>query len=96
MLVDEDGGVAVGMKVDRRNRLFVAGGPGGTASVYDARSGELLKRYPLTTATTFVNDVIVTEHAAYFTDSLQRQLYVLDLGRHGKLPKSARTLPLTG
>ena len=87
VLVDEDGRVAVGMKVDHRNRLFVAGGPGGTASVYDARSGKLLKRYMLTTATTFVNDVIVTDHAAYFTDSLQRQLYVLDLGRHGKLPR---------
>ena len=63
--------MAVGMKVDRRNRLFVAGGPRGTASVYDARTGKLLKRYTLTTAPTFVNDVIVTEHAAYFTDSQQ-------------------------
>ena len=96
VLVRGDGGVAVGMKVDRHNRLFVAGGPGGRASVYDARTGKLLKRYALATAPTFVNDVIVTEHAAYFTDSLKRQLYVLDLGRHGKLPANARTLPLTG
>jgi sugar lactone lactonase YvrE len=96
VLVEPWGGAALGMKVDRRNRLFVAGGGTGTASVYDARSGELLKRYTLTTATSFVNDVIVTRRAAYFTDSLQRQLYVLDLGRRGKLPESARTLPLTG
>jgi sugar lactone lactonase YvrE len=96
VLVPGDGGVAVGMKVDNRNRLFVAGGPTGTASVYDARSGELLERYALTTAPTFVNDVIVTKDAAYFTDSQNPQLYVLDFARGGRLPDQARTLPLTG
>jgi hypothetical protein len=89
-------GAALGMKVDHRNRLFVAGGETGTASVYDARSGELLRRYTLTTASTFVNDVVVTKRAAYVTDSLNRQLYVLDLARGGALPETARTLPLTG
>ena len=68
--------------------------------MYDARSGELLKHYALTEAPpetpTFVNDVIVTKRAAYFTDSLRRQLYVLDLGHHGRLPQQARTLPLKG
>ena len=90
------GGAALGMKVDNRNRLFVAGGGTGTASVYDAGSGELLRRYALTAAPTFVNDVVVTRRAAYFTDSMRRQLYVLDLGRRGELPATARTLPLTG
>ena len=86
------------MKVDRRNRLFVAGGATGTASVYNARTGALLQRYTLTTTTppTFVNDVTLTRKAAYFTDSRKRQLYVLDLGRRGRLPAAARTLPLTG
>jgi hypothetical protein len=92
----EGGGAALGLKVDHRKRLFVAGGPTGTGSVYDARTGELLSRYQLTTGATFVNDVIVTKRAAYFTDSLKRQLYVLDLGRRGALPAEARTLPLTG
>jgi hypothetical protein len=87
---------ALGMKVDRRNRLFVAGGDTGTAAVYDARSGRLLRQYTLTSAPTFVNDVTVTRKAAYFTDSAKQQLYVLDLGRHGRLPAAARTLPLTG
>jgi sugar lactone lactonase YvrE len=91
-----EGGAALGMKVDHRNRLFVAGGGTGTASVYDARTGELLKRYTLTAAPTFVNDVTLTRRAAYFTDSQRQQLYVLDLGRRGKLPQAARTLPLTG
>jgi sugar lactone lactonase YvrE len=91
-----DGGAALGMKVDQRNRLFVAGGGTGTASVYDAGSGELLRSYTLTAAPTFVNDVTLTREAAYFTDSQRQQLYVLDLGRRGELPAEARTLPLTG
>ena len=90
------GGAALGMKVDDRGRLFVAGGGTGTASVYDSRSGRLLAGYALTAAPTFVNDVVVTRKAAYFTDSQRQQLYVLDLGRRGKLPGAARTLPLTG
>jgi sugar lactone lactonase YvrE len=96
VLVQPWGGAALGMKVDHRNRLFVAGGGTGTASVYDARDGDLLKRYPLTAAPTFVNDVIVTKRAAYFTDSQRPQLYVLEFGRHGRLPASAETLPVTG
>jgi sugar lactone lactonase YvrE len=96
VLVEPWGGAALGMKADHRNRLFVAGGGTGTASVYNARSGELLERYRLTAAPTFVNDVIVTHRAAYFTDSQNRQLYVLDLGRRGELPTEARTLTLTG
>jgi hypothetical protein len=96
VLVEPWGGAALGMKVDHRNRLFVAGGATGTASVYDARDGDLLKRYTLTEAQTFVNDVIVTKHAAYFTDSQSPQIYVLDLGRHGRLPKEPRTLTVTG
>jgi sugar lactone lactonase YvrE len=96
VLVDPWGGAALGMKVDRRNRLFVAGGPTGTASVYKAGSGRLLERYTLTEAPTFVNDVIVTKRAAYFTDSQRPQLYVLDFGRGGRLPDEARTLPVAG
>jgi hypothetical protein len=96
VLVQRWGGAALGMKVDDENRLFVAGGGTGTASVYNAGSGKLLKRYTLTEAPTFVNDVIVTERAAYFTDSQREQLYVLDFGRHGRLPDEARTLTVTG
>jgi len=91
-----DGGAATGLKVDRRNRLFVSGAGTGTARVYRAGSGRLLREYELTTAPTFVNDVTLTRRAAYFTDSEKPQLYVLKLGRRGKLPAEARTLPLTG
>jgi sugar lactone lactonase YvrE len=93
-----DGRVAVGIKFDGRNRIFVAGGATGQAYVYDARTGEDIAAYQLTSGTTFVNDVVLTRRAAYFTDSRNAQLYVLPLGRRGELPEQGevRTLPLTG
>jgi sugar lactone lactonase YvrE len=98
LLVDAPAGrSATGLKVDRRNRLFVSGARTGQAYVYDARTGDELKTYQLTApAATFVNDVVVTRKAAYFTDSVNRQLYVLDFGKRGALPAAARTLPLEG
>jgi hypothetical protein len=96
VLVSRTGGAATGLKVDRHNRLFVSGAGTGTARVYNARTGALLREYQLTTDPTFINDVTLTRKAAYFTDSVNQRLYVLDLGRHGRLPAAARTLPLTG
>ncbi|MDF2745220.1 MAG: superoxide dismutase [Actinomycetia bacterium] len=102
MLVPGQPGVrsAIGIKVDRRNRLFVAGGATGKAFVYDARTGADLASYQLATpgAATFVNDVVVTRKAAWFTDSSAAQLYALPLGRHGGLPDQdeVRVLPLKG
>jgi sugar lactone lactonase YvrE len=90
------GNVAVGTEVDRRNRLWVAGGDTGKARVYDARTGHLRRTYRLAPAgTTFVNDVVVTRRAAYFTDSLNPRLYVAPLRPHGRLGP-ARRLPLSG
>jgi sugar lactone lactonase YvrE len=91
-----EGRAALGMKVDRSGRLFVAGGGTGKGFVYSTRDGRDLAEYTFTGAPTFVNDVTLTGKAAYFTDSLQKQLYVLDLGRRGRLPGAARTLALTG
>jgi sugar lactone lactonase YvrE len=101
ILVDAPAGrSATGIKVDRRNRLFVSGARTGQAYVYDARTGAELASYELfatqTPGDTFINDVVVTRRAAYFTDSVNQQLYVLDFGRRGALPAAARTLPLTG
>lgn len=92
------GRVAVGTEVDKRNRLFVAGGPTGAARVYDAGSGRLLASYQLATRASFINDVVVTREAAYFTDSVNPVLYVVPFGRHGRLPApgGVRVLPLTG
>jgi sugar lactone lactonase YvrE len=97
----QEGRSAIGIKVDKRNRLFVAGGATGKAFVYDARTGEDLASYQLAPAgapATFVNDVVVTRKAAWFTDSRNQQLYAVPLGRHGRLPgqDAVRVLPLTG
>jgi hypothetical protein len=78
----------------------VAGGPTGDAFVYDADDGSDVADYELAGegANTFVNDVIVTRDAAYFTDSRLQQMYVLPLGRRGALPDQSEveTVPLTG
>jgi sugar lactone lactonase YvrE len=96
----QEGRSAIGIKVDR-NRIFVAGGATGRAFVYHARTGADLASYqlaPAGTAVTFVNDVVVTDRAAWFTDSRNQQLYGLPLGRHGRLPgqDAVRVLPLHG
>ncbi|MDG4798088.1 superoxide dismutase [Micromonospora sp. WMMD1082] len=89
---------SLGIEVDHRGRLFVAGGTGGNARVLDSRTGAVLASYQFATAPTFVNDVILTERAAYFTDSHQPVLYRLPLGRNGALPPAGgfTTIPLTG
>ncbi len=92
------GRAAIGLEVDARGRLFVAGGSTGQAFVYDARSGRPLASYQLAGGTSFVNDVVVTRGAAWFTDSLNAVLYRVPLGRHGELPsqRQVTALPLSG
>lgn len=89
--------IAVGLSFDSRsNYLFVAGGPFGNASVYDAATGELVQRYALSAGFTFINDVIVTREAAYFTDSFAAVLYRVPLGPAGQLAGAVETIPLGG
>jgi hypothetical protein len=93
------GRVAVGLSFDvRTNYIFVAGGPTGKAHIYDASDGAQVREYTLTTATTFINDVIVTHNAAYFTDSQQKQYYrvPLDPGGRPAGPDAVQTIPLSG
>jgi hypothetical protein len=96
----QTGRAAIGLKVDHRNRLVVAGGPTGKAFVYRARTGANVADFQLapTGASTFVNDVAVTRRGAFFTDSVNQQLYVLPYGRRGGLPGQGgvRTVPLIG
>ena len=94
-----DGRLAVGLSYDRRSgSLFVAGGSTGQAFVYDAKTGSPAATYDLTGSGGFVNDVVVTRRAAYFTDSFQSILYLVPLGPGGRLPdaSSVETLPLGG
>ena len=91
------GKAAIGVEADR-GRLFVAGGPTGKAFVYSARSGNELATYQLTTAATFINDVVVTRSAAWFTDSVNQVLYRVALGPGGRLggQSAVQTIPITG
>ncbi|MCB0910711.1 MAG: superoxide dismutase [Propionibacteriaceae bacterium] len=98
-LISEGPGTpSVGLTVDGRGRLFVAGGPAGDARVVDTRTGEVLAGYPLAAGASFVNDVVLTRRTAWFTDSQNPVLYGLPLGRHGQLPDPADViqLPLSG
>lgn len=95
----QEGRAAIGLAVDERtNYLFVAGGPTGNGYMYDASTGESLGVYPFTTETTFVNDVVVTRYAAYFTDSFRSVLYRLPLSAGGRLPEpdAVQEIALTG
>lgn len=84
-----------GLKVSG-DRLFAAGGPSGTVKVYDVRTGRLLLRTQVgQPGASFVNDVVVTRDAAYYTDSTAQVMYVLPLGHGGRLG-TVRTVPLTG
>jgi sugar lactone lactonase YvrE len=86
---------SLGLKIDQRGRLFVAGGTGGDARVLDARTGRVLASYPLASPA-FINDVVLTPTAAWFTDSANPFLYKVTFGPHGALPATATRLPLTG
>ena len=85
------GRISVGLEA-HGGLLFVAGGPTG-AFVYDLVTGETVRAYDVGVGG-FVNDVVVTKDAAYFTNSSAAELYRVPL-RAGT-PQAAETLPLTG
>jgi sugar lactone lactonase YvrE len=89
---------SVGLKIDRRGLLYVAGGGSGEGRVINSRTGKLLATYKFSDAPTFVNDVVLTRRAAWFTDSQQPVLYRVSRNHHGKRLADARVtrLPLTG
>ncbi|WLW56278.1 SMP-30/gluconolactonase/LRE family protein [Streptomyces sp. YU58] len=87
VVVKGTGGPTVGLKTDRHDRLFLAGGDSGEIRIADARAGRIEKVYA--TGGTFVNDVILTPGAAWFTDSFEPVLYRLAGG-------TVETVPLTG
>jgi hypothetical protein len=92
-----EGRMAVGMAADlAHNLLFVAGGFTGQGYVYDLRTGVTVASYQFATPpATVINDVTVTRRGAWFTDSLQGQLYFVPVSRAG-VPGPSRTLALSG
>ena len=81
----DEGRLATGIELDQHNRLFVAGAGTGDAYVYDAETGALLETYDFASEDTFINDVVVTPKAAYFTDSRKPVLYKVPIGPGGEL-----------
>jgi hypothetical protein len=93
---DREGRIAVGMKFDR-GLLYVAGGDTGEAYVYDASTGADVESYSFPEAG-FINDVVVTKEAAWFTDSFNQVLYKVPVAPNGTPGGQAdvETVPLTG
>src|SRR3954463_13634089 len=87
-----DGRAATGLKVSG-GRLFVSGAGTGKAWVYNARTGRQLAAYQLAPAgaDSFINDVVVTAHGAYFTDSRRNAIYRVPPGL-----SAAQTINLSG
>jgi len=78
---------SIGMKYDpRTGLLFVAGGASGKAFIYDGNTGANVTDIQLAAAPTFINDVVITRDAVYFTDSFAPVLYKLPLSNTGTLP----------
>jgi sugar lactone lactonase YvrE len=84
----QDGRMAFGLKAED-GKLYVAGGPTGFAYVYDARTGGNVAAHDFDGM--FINDVTVTDRAAYFTDSQKPLVYVVPR-RHA----TPFALPITG
>ena len=101
VLVEAQAGrFAIGLKFDdRTGLLFVAGGPSGSAYVYDGETGANVgDPIQLTTLPSFINDVVITNDAAYFTNSFQPILYKVPLTNNGGLPAvpTSEAIPLGG
>ena len=96
VFIQRSGRAAIGLDVDNRRRLFVAGGPTGHAFVYDARTGADIADFTLTPTPAFINDVVVTRSGAYFTDSTRAALFRVPIEKGKRLGTSVQTIPLTG
>ena len=65
---------SVGLAYDNATKfIWVAGGPAGSAAVYDSRTGEAVNTYDFGGG--FVNDAIVAGESVFFTDSFAPVLY---------------------
>lgn len=95
----QEGRAAIGMKYDpRTDLLFVAGGPTGSAFIYNGSTGANVADVQFTTEPSFINDVVITQDAAYFTNSFAPVLYKIPLEPSGALPDplTFEVIPLSG
>jgi sugar lactone lactonase YvrE len=91
------GRMALGLKVDDPSGLlFVAGGFTGEGYVYDAITGAAVATYQFgTPGVSIINDVVITQDGAWFTDSVQPKLYFVPISPTG-VPGAFSVLTLTG
>lgn len=89
---------AVGLDFDARSGyLFVAGGLTGDGRVYDTDTGQMIHQLPLSAPlVSWINDVVVTRDAAYFTNSFAPFVYKVPLDSQGEPSGAAQTLELGG
>jgi sugar lactone lactonase YvrE len=94
LLVKENGRAINGVKYDKRSRnLYAAGRDSGKGYRYDGDTGELLDEFEFV-SNGYVNDIVITKDAVYFTDSFNAQLYVLPLTNQGVIAGPHFTLTL--
>jgi hypothetical protein len=92
----QPGRISVGMKVHKA-MLYVAGGDTGDGYVYDTRTGSTVRTYHFNDGA-FINDVIVTKDAAWFTDSFLPFLYRVPVSPNGTPADASEVeaIPLSG
>lgn len=90
--------IAVGLDFDPRSGyLFVAGGLTGDGRVYDTDTGQEIHQLSLgATGLPWINDVLVTRDAAYFTNSFAAEIFKVPLTSNGERSGPAQRLPLGG
>jgi len=89
-------GAATGLKADlRHGLLWVSGAATGQAAVYDLDSGDGIVALTLATSPSFINDVVVTRDAAYFTNSLSPVIYRVPVSKRGEIGQP-ETITLSG
>ena len=87
---------ATGLKADlRHNLLWVSGASSGMAAVYNLQTGAPSDGVDADPAASFINDVIVTRDAAYFTNSFTPQIYRVPVSKNGDVG-APETIPLHG
>jgi hypothetical protein len=87
---------ATGLKADlRHGLLWVSGAATGQAAVYDLETGDGIVALTLATAPSFINDVVVTQEAAYFTNSLSPVIYRVPVSKRGEIGQP-ETITLSG
>jgi sugar lactone lactonase YvrE len=92
------GRMAFGLRVDiPHGLLFVAGGFTGQGYVYDLRTGADVAQFQFAdpAAGAIINDVIVANGAAWFTDSAHPSLYRVPIHADGSVGPAA-AFPLSG